>query len=179
MAWDDILLQILDASVPITEALASGQLTADNLWTNPAVEKARDKLVGILTREGTIDSMIEASQKLRAKHRQLMDKDPLTVEELRALGVLSGAAYALSADALARAVTPQAIFFYTIHKLIPWIQRIVKLADVIARSRDLDDLTPETDLPEGPAALAGPDRAQLRELITILRSVVRLLEKQL
>lgn len=159
MTWEETLIVLLDSSRPITTALTDGSVTADNVWTHPAFGQSRDKLVELLTKEGTVDSMLEASRKLREKHQQLLLKDKISTEELRALGVLSAAAYALSGEALARSVTPQAIFMYTILRIMPWIERLAGVAGMINRGgRGLDEV--------------GPDAARLRELLGELRALV-------
>lgn len=168
MSWEQTLLGLLDASQPITKAIADGQITVDNAWGHPTLTAARDNLMRILGKQGTIDSLLEASQRLRDKHRRLLAKDVLTPDEITALGVLSATAHALSADALARAATPQAIFAYTIQRLAPWITRVASLVDVIkSGGRDLD--------PVDPGAVDLSDR---QILISLLRAAADRLEDQ-
>lgn len=132
MQWQDTLGRLLDAAIPVAETANRERLKPEELWTHPMVKEARERLVSELVRDGGIDDLLAAGQRLRDKHRALLAKPELTPRELQQLGVLSGTAYALSAEALAAAVTPKAIFFYTMQKLLPWLQRAAKLALLIA-----------------------------------------------
>lgn len=133
MQWQDTLGRLLDAALPVAETAAKEKMKPEELWTHPLVKEAREHLVSELVRDGGIDDLLDAGQRLRERHRALLGKPELSPRELQQLGVLSGTAYALSAEALAAAVTPKAIFLYTMQKLLPWLQRAAKLALIIAQ----------------------------------------------
>ena len=104
--------------------------------------------------------------------------------ELRKLGVLSAAAYTLSGDALAHAVTPKAIFLYTLRQLLPWLQRAAELGVLVARAsaggresdggRGLDLPAPSLTL-EPPAAQDDP---LLRALVETTQTLTRVLARR-
>ena len=183
MSWQDTLSTIIGLSLPVAEAIAGHGVTLENAWDHPAIKALRERLVSELTRDGTIEQMLEASQSLREQHRQLLQKPTLTPEELRKLGVLSASAYALSADALAHAVTPQAIFLYTLRQLLPWLQRAAELGLLIARTSTGRDLEGGLELrPAEPAAARDPEPVQadplLRSLIETTHTLTHLLAQR-
>lgn len=186
MIWQDTLSTLLGLSLPVAEAIAGHGVTLENAWDHPAIKALRERLVSELTRDGTIEQMLEASQSLREQHRQLLQKPTLTPEELRKLGVLSASAYALSANALAHAVTPQAIFLYTLRQLLPWLQRVAELGLLVARSsaggRELEggpDVGPaeraRAAASEAEVVLADP---LLRSLIETTHTLTQLLARR-
>jgi hypothetical protein len=133
MQWQDTLGRLLDTALPIAETAAKEGIKPEELFTSPLVKEARERLVSELMRDGGIEDLLAAGQRLRERHRVLVAKPELSPRELQQLGVLSGAAYALSAEALAAAVTPKAIFLYTMQMLLPWLQRAAKLALIVAQ----------------------------------------------
>lgn len=184
MSWQETLSTVLGLSLPVAEAIAGHGITMENAWDHPAIKALRERLVSELTRDGTIEQMLEASQSLREQHRQLLQRPTLTPEELRKLGVLSAAAYTLSGDALAHAVTPQAIFQYTLRQLLPWLQRAAELGVLVARAsaggresdggRGLEPPAPSLTL-EPPAAQDDP---LLRALVETTQTLTRVLARR-
>lgn len=133
MSWQDTLTKILRLVAPALDASRAGaDLTHEGAWNSSLLMELRDKLVMELTQSGTIEQLDEASRQLREQHATLLAKPEATPDYIRKLGVLSAAAYVLSAKALQSAATPQAVFLYTIKQLIPWLQRAVEAGLLIA-----------------------------------------------
>lgn len=143
MSWQDTLTTLLKLATPVASVSAAEHgSTFESAWNDPALKDAREKLLAELTQDGAIQQMIEASQRLREQSAALQKKAVLSPDELKKLGVLTATAEKLSAQALAGAVTSQAIFLYTIQQLLPWLQRAVDVGILIAgeaaKTRDLE-----------------------------------------
>lgn len=144
MSWQDTLTTLLNLAMPVASAIEAGQgLTFESAWNDPAIKDLREKLVTELTQADATEHLIEASQKLSEQAEALQKRSTLAPDDLKKLGVLTGMAYKLSAQALASAATPQAIFQYTIEELLPWLQHAVDVGVIVASAVKTKNLEPD------------------------------------
>src|SRR5216117_544630 len=98
-----ILDELFKVAEPVAHAFADGHLTVDNAWTDPSITAVRDTLTALLTKDGTVDRLLQASHDMRVEHNKLLKKQPFTAADLQQLGILSAGAALLSAEAFATA----------------------------------------------------------------------------
>src|SRR5690349_10369541 len=113
MELRSFLGEVLQAAGPIADRMALEPMSVQSAWNHPDIKQLRQQLVSVLTEKHNITELIQAGQQMRRQHQVLLAKKELSIVELKQLGVLSGTAYVLTADALAQASTPMAIFQYT------------------------------------------------------------------
>ena len=123
MDWRGLLGEVLQVAGPIGDRMAMQTLTPQAAWNHPDIKAMRQQLVSLLTEKHSVAELVNAGQELRRQHAALLAKKDLNIVELKQLGVLSGTAYVLTADALAQAASPIAIFQYTINEMLPWLRR--------------------------------------------------------
>lgn len=132
MEWRSLLGEVLQAAGPIADQMAMQTMTAKDAWNHPDIQDLRQRLLSVLTEKHNITELIKAGQELRRQHQALLSKKDLSIVELSQLGVLSGTAYVLTADALAQASTPSAIFQYTMNEVLPWLRKAANVALIVA-----------------------------------------------
>lgn len=132
MQWRNLLGEVLQSALPIADHIAQRNLTVKEAFHHPDIQDLRQRLLSVLTEKHDISELLKAGQELRRQHQALLAKRDLSIAELGQLGVLSGTAYVLTADALAQASTPLAIFQYTISEVVPWLKKAANVALIAA-----------------------------------------------
>ncbi len=132
MDWRGLLGEVLQVAGPIGDRMTMQTLTPQAAWNHPDIKAMRQQLVSLLTEKHSVAELVNAGQELRRQHAALLAKKDLNIVELKQLGVLSGTAYVLTADALAQAASPIAIFQYTINEMLPWLRRAANVALIVA-----------------------------------------------
>ncbi len=188
MEWRNLLGEILQSASPIVDHMALRQLTVKDAFDHPDIKDLRQRLLSVLTEKHNISELLKAGQELRRQHQTLLAKRDLSITELGQLGALSGTAYVLTADALAQASTPSAIFQYTISEVVPWLKKAANVALIAANvatggaaGQLLSGLhfgidTQKEDLM--PAQTLSPYGQMLAKLIDTTRTLSRLMERE-
>lgn len=133
MDWQATLTKLVGLTAPVGAALRAGTVkSAAEAFGSSALFTARQAIVAELRRHATLTELVTASAELRRQHEELALKPELSAEELQRLGVLSGTALALSAEALGQALSEQELFALAVTQIGPWLARaadcgIVKL----------------------------------------------------
>lgn len=128
MDWHDVLSKMAGLTAPFVGrgepgALGSGA-TQGGLVMQASLQ-ARQALMKELGREATRLQLIAASEQLLRQHAELAAKPELTGAELVQLGVLSGTALALSAEALGQQLSEEDRFSHAVTQIGPWLGRAV------------------------------------------------------
>lgn len=125
MDWHDVLNRMAGLTAPFLSSGRTG--AAESALQAGAVrrvpEQARQALMKELSRAATRLELISASEQLRRQHAALLAQPELTSAELEQLGVLSGTALALSAEALGQALSEQELFEHAVTQIGPWLGR--------------------------------------------------------
>jgi hypothetical protein len=144
MDWTAALVRIATATTPIKDALHSGAVqTAVAAFHHPLLLSARQAVLSELHRQNTVTALHEASRELRRQHAELLAQSELTPPELERMGVLSGLALVLSAQALAQTLSDEERFVHAVDQIGPWLDRAAACG-VIPGSRPLPATDPET-----------------------------------
>ncbi len=129
----DTLNDLAKKAKAVADAAKAKNISVNNAFDDGSPVKAlADDLTALLTDDGQIEKLLQASQDMKAQHEALARKHPLTGDDFRQLGILAAGATVLSAQALALAVTRKQIFLYTMQQIWPWLQQGAKLGLEIA-----------------------------------------------
>ena len=127
---NDTLKNLMDILEPIAGKLGAKDVSWDAIMKDPDTAKTLDGVMAIFGDTSAIDDLLEASAQPNKEHEKLWEihkTRPLTDDEFRKAGALAAAAYCLSAQGLAKACTPEAVFKYTIKVVYPYVKLVITL----------------------------------------------------
>lgn len=121
----------------VADAAKTNKISVANaLDDGSPIKAAADDLTTLLTSDGQIAKLLEASEDMQNQFKSLAashtSSNPLTGDDFQKLGVLAAGATVLSAQAFALAITPKQVFLYTMQTVWPWLLAGAKVGLVIA-----------------------------------------------
>lgn len=149
MRWQQSLETTAElATQVLSAARAAGSQDPWAVWDDPGVQAAAAALRADLERSGKVAELCEAADSLRAAHAELCARlggSPADQDLIR-LGILSAAAYALSAQAMTQAASLREVVEYTVRQLLPWLLRAAELGLLVAGKAPPAPAQPDLDL---------------------------------
>lgn len=129
------LSAIVDLAGKIDAVIKAGKdgITVANAFNHPAVLALRDSLLTLFGAEDSISEMLDAVDALSEDFDRLHAL-PYSDETLVKMGIIAGAARALSAQAEEEAAEPDQIFKYTLEVTWPYLEGLVKAGILVAQA---------------------------------------------